>query len=322
MNRGRILIIASSFLYSSSTIYTSYLAKRGLSSLDISFFFTFLSVLPFIPFVANRKLLKKIKDHLGYVIIYSFISVLLILSIFESIVLGLSPGIVSLLTYTQPFWTIIFGRLLFGEKIVSRKIGLIVVAFVGIFLITNPIGSPVSSTVFTNPNSSLPVEYALAIFSGVCLSLWVILAKKGSANGFEDPVELTFVIRSGSAALLFLTGLISRFAGITVFFANFSSVESNFVFLLLFSLLTGLSPDLLFYSGVKSVSALQAGLILLLEPVSTAIASVSLKIATFNGLQIIGGILILVVNYFALISSDRDQMDDHLTNTKEHERSV
>jgi len=47
-----------------------------------------------------------------------------------------------------------------------------------------------------------------------------------------------------------------------------------------FALVAGKIPDFLFCSGIEKVQALQAGVILLLEPISAVILSVVLLIAT------------------------------------------
>jgi drug/metabolite transporter (DMT)-like permease len=87
----------------------------------------------------------------------------------------------------------------------------------------------------------------------------------------------------------------------------FLSSPENFSFgvlyLVLFAISAGALPDFLFYLGVGRLMAIQAGVILLVEPISAAILSSLFKISYLSWLQIVGGALILLSNYFVLLES-------------------
>lgn len=297
---GRIAIACAGVLYGGVTVDASLLAKGGLSTLDISFFFLVISIIPLAPFVAGRDIFRKILSSSRFLAAYALVNTFILLSQFGSISLGLSPAIVALLLYTQPVWTVIFGRAIFKEKIEVARILVIVVALIGIVLITDPFSAQHPS--LSSGSNALFAEL-LALFGGVFLSLWIILGKKGRLENFKDPVELTFAVRSVSCLPI---GGISFFAfvfGKGLFLGSPGSIYSNLWLLIVFAIFAGTIPDFLFYTGVEKVQPLQAGVILLLEPVSTAVLSAVLLIFSLSTLQILGGALILVSNYLVLRES-------------------
>ena len=96
--------------------------------------------------------------------------------------------------------------------------------------------------------------------------------------------------------MLFLSATLTT--GAHVFLANPDAIYRNIIPLFAFALVAGTIPDFLFYSGIERVQALQAGVILLLEPISAVILSVVLLISTPSLVQAAGGALILLSNYF------------------------
>src|SRR5579875_2043581 len=139
-NEGIILITFAGVLYGFVTVGASILSSHGLSMLDISFFFLFLSLFPLAPFAARKgSLFFQFSSNWRYLTFYSLVNTCLLLSQLGSIALGLPPATVALLLYTQPAWTVIFGRVFFQERINGTRIIIIILALVGAFLVTDPI---------------------------------------------------------------------------------------------------------------------------------------------------------------------------------------
>ena len=296
---GRILIASAGFLYGGIAVGGTLLSRSGLSAFDISFFFLSLSLIPLLPFVASKDFFVRMRDSWRYLTAYSLANSGLVLLQFESLKLGLAPAISALLLYTQPIWTIIFGRIFFSEKVDTTRIGVIVLALIGVFLITDPI--TLLQEVGSNA-SNLYGEIA-ALTGAVFLSIWIILGKKGRLDIFQKPTELVFAVRGSTLILVTMISLATLTTGAQVFLANPGAIISNIIPLFAFAIVTGMIPDLLFYSGIEKVQALQAGVILLLEPISTAILSIVLLISTPSLIQAAGGALILLSNYFVNRSS-------------------
>ncbi|MHB2037253.1 MAG: DMT family transporter [Nitrososphaerales archaeon] len=296
---GRILIASAGFLYGGIAVGGMLLSRAGLSAFDISFFFLSLSLIPLLPFVASRDFFARMRNSWRYLTAYSLANSGLVLLQFESLKLGLAPAISALLLYTQPIWTIIFGKIFFSEKIDTTRIGVIVLALIGVFLITDPI--TLLQEVGSNA-SNLYGEIA-ALTGAVFLSIWIILGKKGRLDIFQKPAELVFAVRGSTLILVSVISLATLTTGAHVFLASPEAIISNIIPLFAFAIVTGMIPDLLFYSGIEKVQALQAGVILLLEPISTAILSIVLLISTPSLIQAAGGALILLSNYFVNRSS-------------------
>ena len=116
-NQGAFLIGGGGLLYGIISVGGSLLAKRGLSALDISFFFLSLSLIPLVPFIISKDFFSKIFKSWRYLLAYSLINSGLVILQFESLILGVSPAISALLLYTQPVWTVVFGKLLLQEQV-------------------------------------------------------------------------------------------------------------------------------------------------------------------------------------------------------------
>jgi DME family drug/metabolite transporter len=291
---GRLLIASAGLVYGTIAVGGSLLTKAGLSAFDISFFYLLISVLPLLPFALTSHLFARMVKSWKYLSLYSLTNTGLVLLQFESLKLGLPPGISALLLYTQPVWTVIFGRVFFSESVTRSRAGIIALALVGVILIADP------TSFFRDMGSktnNIPGELA-ALIGAVFLSLWIILGKKGKLEVFQKPEELVFAVRASTFVSVALICVTTLAAGDRVFFGDPSAISRTLVPLIIFAIGAGTIPDFLFYSGIQNVEALQAGVILLLEPISAVILSVALMISTPSVVQVVGGALILLSNYF------------------------
>ncbi len=297
---GRLFIASSGILYGSVTVGASLLSRQGLSALEISFFFLFLSIIPLAPAVLLRQsgFLTRLRSCWRYLAIYASTNTFLVLSQFGSISLGLSPAITALLLYTQPVWTVILGRIFFREKVDYYRVIVIALALVGVVLITNP-----SFSTGATINSTTALSEVLALAGGIFLAVWIILGKRGRLAEFKDPLELTLAVRGATLIPVLLISFVSMIIFPALFLAHPSLIRTNLVWLVIFSIVAGILPDYFFYVGIEKVESLQAGVILLLEPISAAVISAVLMISELGALQIAGGALILLSNYFATRSS-------------------
>jgi drug/metabolite transporter (DMT)-like permease len=139
------------------------------------------------------------------------------------------------------------------------------------------------------------------LVSGVLLSLWVIWGRK-SVIQKQHFVTTTIGWTGFSVIWLMLLWPIFYY-----FFpyAIITSISVNLpvaflLYLIIYALIGGVIPHLLFYRGFKKIEASVAGILLLLEPVSASILA-ALFFDQPIGLDIIiGGALILVANYFVI----------------------
>ncbi|MCL4519705.1 MAG: EamA family transporter [Thaumarchaeota archaeon] len=114
---GQIEIASAGVFYGTITVGASLLSKNGVPVLAISFFFLAFSLVVLAPFALKRGFNNRIKSSARFLLAYGLIGAFLVLSQFASLSLGVSPAITALLLYTQPVWTVVFGRLFLSEKI-------------------------------------------------------------------------------------------------------------------------------------------------------------------------------------------------------------
>lgn len=215
----------------------------------------------------------------------------MILLQFESLVLGLQPAVSALLLYTQPIWTIIFGKAFFSENIGRAKIGMVVVGLFGVLLIVNP------ESFFREIGSSNFFGELSALAGGIFLSLWIILGKKGRLENFKSPGEMAFAVRGSTLVFVSVSCFSTIAIGYHTFFESPELITANLIPLFAFSVVAGAMPDYLVYRGIEKLQSLQIGVLLLLEPISSAILSAILLISSLTLFEVAGGCLILFSNY-------------------------
>ena len=312
-DKGVLTIASSGILYGLVTVGGSLLSKRGFSVLDISFFFIFFSILVLAPFSLKKdpRVFSMMKSNWKFFLSYALVNLFILLSQFGSLALGLNPPVVALLLYTQPIWTIIFGRFAFKETITSIKLGIIALALTGVFLVMNPFSllakSQAPSAGGLAPSTNLLFAEFLALIGGVFLSLWVILGKKGRVNRIKEPVSLTFAVRTFSVIPIGVVSLVAYVFRTGLFLSSSADFSFALIYLVLFAVFAGALPDYLFYRGVDKVPVMQAGVILLLEPVSATTLSVILRISVLSWLQLVGGAIILLSNYLVILERKKIQ---------------
>ena len=162
-------MIVAALLYGTITAGGQFFINLGLSLFEISVYRAFLTSLILLPVVLIKREYMIKKEMLFFFGVYGFIGGLLELAMFGGIALGVHVAVVALLLYTQPIWTIIFGRLMLRESITATKLTAVVIAMSGIILLVKPWG--------IRDVKSL-TGIVVSLVSGVLLSLWVIWGRK------------------------------------------------------------------------------------------------------------------------------------------------
>ena len=292
MNKGVWLIIISAILYGVITPGAQLFIERGLNSLDISFFRSFIVSIILLPVVITKRQFLPSANAILFFILYGLVGGTLELFMFGSLGLGVPVALVALLLYSQPVWTIFLGKFLLSEDITKRKLISALIGFIGIAVL-------VKSWEISNIKSLLGI--LLALGSGFMLSFWVIMGKK-SADLKQHYITTTFSWSFFSAIWLFLFYIfwINVFPENKMFIFTYNLIPQNILFLVIFAIFSGLLPHLLFYKGIITVGGSVAGIILLLEPATATVLADIIFSQKIGYELIIGGILILISNYFIL----------------------
>lgn len=292
MKKGVWLIILSGILYGTITPGAQLFIDKGFAPLEISFFRSFFVTILLLPVVLKFRQFLPAKKSIVFFIIYGLNGALLEVMMFASLDLGVPVALVALLLYSQPVWTIFLGKLFLSEEITRRKIIAAILGFCGVAIL-------VKSWQVSSIESFLGI--LLAVGAGFLLSVWVILGKY-SANLKQHYITTTFSWSFFGALWLILFYILSIvfFPNNEVFQFNVSIFSNYGFYLLIFAILSGLLPHLLFYNGVITVSGSIAGIILLLEPATATILANLIFSQKIGSELIIGGMLILFSNYFVL----------------------
>ncbi len=297
MEKGYWYLILAAILFGTITTGAQFFANSGLSLFEISIFRTIFMTLILLPVVLIKREYLIKKDMIPFFIIYGLIGGLLELTTFGGIALGVPIAIVALLLYSEPIWTIILGRLILQEEITIRKVISLIAALMGTLLL-------IQSWEIKTPQSIVGI--ALSLTSGILLALWIIWGRK-SAIKKQHIVTTTFGWTSFSVLWLIL--LLPIFLNLTsdphLFKLSLDLNLRHWLYLIMFSLLSGIIPNLLFYSGMKTIGASTAGILLLIEPVSASLLAAFFFDQPLGFNICIGGGLILISNYFVIDEAKR-----------------
>jgi len=292
------LLILSGIFYGTITPGGHFLIHEGLSLYEVSFYRSLMVALVLLPFVLIRPGYMIKRDKVPFYVIYGLVGGVLELFMFAGIALGVPVAIVVLLLYTQPVWTVIIGRLTLGERITRAKLGSVILGVLGLVLLLR-------SWETGSGGSFTGVLCALA--GGILLSFWVVLGKRST---MQDQHYVTITFGWSLFAFIWLLVLLPL---IKFFVTDQSAVRLSFdlapmswLYLVIFALLAGVIPPLLFFKGLGRVSASVAGIILLLEPVSATILAWLFFSQSVGGYIMLGGLLILLSNYIVIKEASSD----------------
>jgi drug/metabolite transporter, DME family len=231
-SRGSAFILVACILWSTSGAFSKFIALSGPL---MSFWRALFAALVLLPFLKRGKL-KFRPLMMGMVLCFATMNVAFI----SAMTLTTAANVI-FLQYTAPLF-IALASPLFGERFDSRNRVPLLIGLVG-----------VSILMWGSDLHDLGVW--LALLSGVAyagVALFLRLFRD------EDAIFLTFLNHAGSACSV----------GAVLFLLNFPLVvpSSTLGLLFVFGAVQMALPYLLFAHGLKSVSAQQAGILTLLEP--------------------------------------------------------
>ncbi len=295
MSREYWFVTTAALLYGTIAAGGQFFINSGLSLFEVSLYRVLLISLILLPVVLVKRQYLIKREAIYFFTVYGLIGAFLELTQFAGIALGVPVAIVVFLLYSQPIWTVPLARLMLDEKITVRKILSVVTAILGLSVL-------LKSWDIKSFDSMAGVTCAL--LGGIFLSLWIIWGRK---SGINTQHYLTTTIGWSGFSVIWLlllwpiTALFIQEPSIVEL--SLHSLANHWVNFLIFGLVAGVIPHLLFYRGMKNVQASIAGIILLLEPVSATLLA---KI-TFDqpiGLNVLwGGCLILLSNYLVIRES-------------------
>jgi DME family drug/metabolite transporter len=271
-------------------------ADMGLSLYQISVIPIMFGILMLSPYILAKGKYRVNREMLLMLAFFGLIIAMTILPQYGAVIMGTPVAVTVLLLYTQPVWTMIFSRFILKETITKAKIIAVLIVLAGVVFIINPLHIESLGSL----NGIL-----VALTGGFFLSGWTVV---GSVLGKRDYDPFTTNFFSSIFALIFLLAslpVMSHFVSdpaITSLSVNLPL--KVFLYLALFQIIGGLIPQITYYAGAKKVSTTDAGVILLLEPVSGSILAAVFLGQGLTANILVGGTLILLANYIVIREKD------------------
>lgn len=287
-----MMVALSAILYGGITAGGNFLLGVGLSVYEVSIYSLVIILVLLLPPLALRRDLFIKREYSLFYLIYGLIGASLQLSSFLALFLGVPVAIVAMLINTQPVWTTIIGRTFLGEAVNKRQMLAMAIALIGVVILLEP---------WTARQLGQMTGILFSLAAGFLLSLWIIWGRRGGLN-IQHSVTITFGFAASTLTMLLLFyPLVKLFStDEKIIRLSFDLPASQWYFLIIFVLIANLTPHLLFFTGIRSVKAVTAGILLLLEPLSAAILAVIIFGQPLTPFMILGGSIILASNYFII----------------------
>ena len=258
---GILLIILAACFWGSMGIFVRKLGEYGFSSIQIVSIRITIAALVFC-------IILLIKDRTGFRIspmdIPLFLglglgSILFFTVCYFSAIAIMSLSTAAILLYTSPIWIMLMSMLFFHEKMNSRKLVALVLAFTGCVLVSGISGDGMTVT-----------GILLGLGAGFGYSLYSILGTIALRKYSPYTVTTyTFVVAAiGSWIICQPVDLISKFKAA-------GSPSGLLLFCILTAILTAVIPFLFYTLGLRTVEAGRAGILATIEPlVATVIGMI------------------------------------------------
>lgn len=258
---GILLIILAACFWGSMGIFVRKLGEHGFSSIQIVSIRITIAALVFC-------IILLIKDRTGFRIsprdIPLFLglglgSILFFTVCYFSAIAIMSLSTAAILLYTSPIWIMLMSMLFFHEKMNSRKLVALVLAFTGCVLVSGISGDGMTVT-----------GILLGLGAGFGYGLYSILGTIALRKYSPYTVTTyTFVVAAmGSWIICQPVDLISKFKAA-------GSPSGLLLFCILTAILTAVIPFLFYTLGLRTVEAGRAGILATIEPlVATVIGMI------------------------------------------------
>ena len=249
---GPALIILAGIFWGSMGIFVRRLSTFGFNSIQIVCIRVTIAALVFC-------LVLLLKDPTGFRISLGDLplflglglgSVLVFTVCYFTAISMMSLSTAAILLYTSPIWIMLMSVLFFHEKLTSRKLLALVLAFGGCVLVSGISGGGLT-----------PAGLLIGLGSGIGYGLYSILGTVALRRYSPYTVTTWTFLFAAIGSLL-----ISHPADIAAKVFAAPSVGGLLLFCLLTALVTAVVPFLAYTLGLRSVEASKAGILATIEP--------------------------------------------------------
>lgn len=268
-----------------------FFIDQGFSLFEVSVIPLVFTAAILLPSVIFKKEHRFKKENLLILFLFGVVSFFTTLFQFAPSLFDVPVAITVLLLYTQPLWTILLSWLVAKEKIKKSESIACVLVLLGMFILVNPFNIKIGNW----------LGILIALMGGVALSGWIVVGSLASKKG-NNPINTVFAgVLFELILLISVQPVIERLIdNKSISRLSFDWPIKFFVYFLIFSLVTKIINHYFYMKGTQKVPTMDAGIIMLLEPISGAIlAAIFFKQAMTMNI-IFGGALILIANYLVI----------------------
>ncbi|MDP2841082.1 MAG: DMT family transporter [Candidatus Methanoperedens sp.] len=263
-------IITAAVLWGTAGILVKMIS--GMTALSIIFYRVALAFMIFMVFfyISGNLNKLKLKDKKPYLVLFSVLQVITMLTFFESI-MNASVPVAVLLLYTAPVYVTVFSPLLLKERSTGKGWMALCLSMAGVILIVEP----------GNIEFSLKLTGIIAgLLSGISYAFQIMTSKyiSKSYSGYSQAFW-SFMI-----AMLLLLPAAAVPADV---------VLGNITYLIMLAIFPTILAISLYFNGLFKVRAASASILGLFEPVSAVILSLIILHDSISIPVMMGGALIL-----------------------------
>ena len=280
--KGFILVFISAFMYATLPILTKIAYQYGLAP-SIAIFYRYLFAF-MILFLYLRLYKKEPAINPSFMVILQGLFLLGGSITYFYALQHISASIGSIVFFTHPIIVAVLAILIFKEKI-SIKLGAgLLLALLGIILV---------SGVFNSSFALAPIGLILAMLGSFCFACFALLGQSNVAQASPFVLTATFAL---TGALIVPV----------IFFRSFNFITSltweQVLICLAMALFNTVLSISLYLKGMQKIGASRAALISSLEPVLTVIMAMFLLQELLSPLEAAGAVLVLISLYLAITS--------------------
>ena len=277
---GYLLILIAASLWGTLGVFYKYIQIfAALSPIEIVFWRAFIAAVftLSILIIWRRNDFRIQRKHFPIFLAIGFIGIAGFYIVYVYAISMIGIGVASVLLYSAPVWVALYGFSFQGERITGQKVYSLILALVGILLITG---------VFSNNQIQFGYLGLIAgIGSGIGYAAYILLNKKISQLGYTTWTVNAYGLSLGSLILLTLQSPPSLNSSL--------SSPSTLILLILLGLVPTLGGGLAFYAGLQRISAVNASIVATFEPVVATTLGWLIFSESLSLFQFFGGILIL-----------------------------
>lgn len=296
---SKIEILLSGFLFGTIPIFSVFLHRLEVSSFEQVFFRLTISILILLCIMLTfekYELFRLKKSDIHIFIWFGFFVTMSHLTYLSSLSLEIAASQAVFLTYTQPFFVIILSKFILNERITLTRFLSAILSIVGAAMI-------LQIWMINIIAYKLLIGYFLAILNGLFYASYIVSGRYVGIKKRYNFLATTFWSFVSALMWLLLSWYLIKLIITDKEILNFTTMLPSNAWILLvgLSLISTFLPYVMLNKGLGQVKASQAGIILLIEPISVVLMGGLILHESLSFWQIIGTILILLsvikVNY-------------------------